>query len=114
MGKAYPNYKSVKQELLEPACREMEQAFFQKKCDIHFNYAISQNQDRDESNMKKLVFSFYTAQDDHLSPSREAELVDYQTKLWFRLKNSWGREGRGWLKSMCCASRYGCVRSWTT
>ena len=100
MGKAYPNYKSVKQELLEPACREMEQAFFQKKCDIHFNYAISQNQDRDESNMKKLVFSFYTAQDDHLSPSREAELIDYQTKLWFRLKNSWGVKDEV-AKSMC-------------
>ena len=89
-GKKYMNLKSIKAELLDPACKEMKKAFFQKQSDIHFDYALSRNQDSQESHLKKLIFTFHTAEDEHLSASRQSELTDYQTKLWFLLKNTWG------------------------
>lgn len=92
-GKQYKNLKSIKADLLEPARREMKQAFYKNQCDIHFDYSLSRNQDSqacEKSYLKKLIFTFYTAEDEHLSANRQAQLTDYQTRLWFQLKNTWG------------------------
>lgn len=92
-GKKYKNLKSIKADLLEPARREMKQAFDRNQSDIHFSYIVSRNQDdlgKEQSYLKKLIFTFHTAEDEHLSASRQSQLADYQTRLWFQLKNTWG------------------------
>lgn len=89
-GKRYMHLKSIKAELLDPARKEMKEAFSQGESNIHFDYSLSRNQDSQESHLKKLIFTFHTAEDEHLMANRQSELIDYQTQLWFLLKNTWG------------------------
>lgn len=86
------SFKSLKAELLEPARKEMKEAFNNKQCDFCFDYTVARIQDSDNPLMQKLIFTCYTERDEELSPSRATELAEHQAKLWFNLKNYWNVE----------------------
>lgn len=83
------SYKSLKAELLEPARKEMKEAFLKNQCEVYFEYKIASVQDSDNPQRLKLLITCHTRHDDNPSPSQAAELTEYQAKFWFHLKHNW-------------------------
>lgn len=88
---SFVNYGTIKQSVLMVAKNEMDLAYQHGSSDIHFDFSIKTKHD-DSCNplSKKLVFTFYTRQDDELDPARKAELEAYQAKICFTLKFTFG------------------------
>lgn len=96
----FTNIKEIKENLLEPARKELHAAFYAKHSSFHFSYSTSLKPDstasaqpgQEEKQLlrKRIIFNFFTQEDEHLTADRQAELDQYQSQLWFHLKNNWG------------------------
>lgn len=87
----FATFNDIKNEVLQPAKMEMDIAYQNGLCDIHFDFSRKTDADGVAGAQKQqLVFTFYTRQDETLSPDRQAELENCQAKVWFALKHRFG------------------------
>lgn len=91
----YPGYSSVAQKLLIPACEEMEKAYQNHQCDIHFTFKPSYADDSHHGIWADAVyFNFMERQDHELSPEKKAQLDTYQHQVHVNLVIGWGLDSK--------------------
>lgn len=87
----YDNYSIICKNLLEPAKREMDNAYKLGKCDIHFTYSPYYEPNSVHGKMPdKLIFSFFERSDEHPTGNRLLELNVAQKRYIVLLKQVWG------------------------
>lgn len=87
----YDSYALICKNLLEPAKREMDNAYSLGMCDLHFTYAPYYESDSVHGKMPdKLIFSFFVRSDEHPTGNRLLELNVAQKRYLVLLKQVWG------------------------
>lgn len=87
----FASYSAIKKEVFQVAKKEMDLLYQNGLCDIHFDFKMTETRNKIQNKEKqKVLFTFYTRQDDTLSESRKDELEAYQARIWFILKNEFG------------------------
>lgn len=85
------NYSVIKKEVLLVVKKEMDLLYQNNLCDFHFDFSLAEAKNEPlNKEQQKIVFTFYTREDENLSDSRKAELEAYQAKTCFVLKNEFG------------------------
>lgn len=87
----FDSYSTICKNLLEPAKREMDNAYSLGKCDIHFTYTPYYEPGSVQGKMPdKLIFSFFLRSDEHPTGNRLLELNVAQKRYLVLLKQVWG------------------------
>lgn len=91
----YPTYSSVAQKLLAPACEELEKAYQNRQCDIHFTFKpVYADETRHSIWADTVYFTFMERQDEELSQEKKVQLDTFQHQVHLRLVIGWGVESK--------------------
>lgn len=91
----YPGYASIAQKLLLPACEEMEKAYQNHQCDLHFTFKPSYaDPSHHEMWADTVYFNFMERQDEELSPEKKELLDGYQHQVNLTLVIGWGLDAK--------------------
>lgn len=88
---AHTCFASICSTLLEPAKKEMDNAYSLGKCDIHFTYTPYYEPNSVHGSFPdKVIFNFFERNDENPSGYRLQELTVAQKRYLVVLKNGWG------------------------
>lgn len=87
----YASYANVRKNLLEPALKEMKQAYDNGTCEIHFRYKAIYKDESDKGIWAdSVLFTFIHRDDEHPQGEKLRRLTACQMRIKVVLKTVWG------------------------